>query len=90
MYLCIVPFHDKTPYVVIILHRGPFVYCPFLLGQVSLKNQQAVDGLFTVLSAGEFESCVFPKTPKSSESASPVRYFMLPVFLDAMLLFYFH
>ena len=39
------------------------------------ENWQAVDGLFVVLSAGEFESCVSPKTPKSGEFASPVRYF---------------
>jgi len=42
---------------------------------VCLKNRQAVDGLFVVLSAGEFESCVSPKTPKSGEFASLVRYF---------------
>jgi hypothetical protein len=39
------------------------------------ENWQAVDGLFVVLSAGEFESCVSPKTPKSGEFASPSGYF---------------
>ena len=39
------------------------------------ENWQAVDGLFVVLSTGEFELCVSPKTPKSGEFASPVRYF---------------
>ena len=48
------------------------------------ENWQAVDGLFVVLSAGEFESCVSPKTPKSGEFASPVRYFYftLPDFFE--------
>jgi hypothetical protein len=53
------------------------------------ENWQAVDGLFVVLSAGEFESCVSPKTPKSGEFASPVRYFYftLPDFSNARKLF---
>ena len=48
-----------------------------------------MDGLFVVLSAGEFESCVSPKTPKSGEFASPVRYFYftLPDFLNVRKLF---
>ena len=41
------------------------------------ENWQAVDGPFVALSAGEFESCVSPKTPKSGGFASPVRYFIL-------------
>ena len=46
-------------------------------------------GLFVVLSAGEFESCVSPKTPKSGEFASPVRYFYFtpPDFLNVRKLF---
>ena len=35
----IFPFlHSNTPCVVIILHRGPFVYCPFLQGQSKLPD----------------------------------------------------
>ena len=53
------------------------------------ENWQAVDGLFVVLSAGEFESCVSPKTPKSGEFASPARYFYFtpPDFSNARKLF---
>ena len=51
------------------------------------ENWQAVDGLFVVLSAGEFESCVSPKTPKSGEFASPVRYFTPPDFSNARKMF---
>ena len=53
------------------------------------ENWQAVDGLFVVLSAGEFELCGSPKTPKSSEFASLVRYFyfMPPDFSDVRKLF---
>jgi hypothetical protein len=48
-----------------------------------------VDDLFVVLSTGDFESCVSPKTPKSGEFASPVRYFYftLPDFLNVRKLF---
>ena len=42
---------------------------------VCLKSWQAVDGLFIILSAWEFESCVFLKTPKFGGFASPARYF---------------
>ena len=48
-----------------------------------------MDGLFVVLNAGEFKACVSPKTPKSSELISPVRYFYftLPDFLNVRKLF---
>ena len=45
---------------------------------------------FLFLNAGEFESCVSPKTPKSGGFASPVRYFYftLPDFANIRLLFW--
>ena len=45
---------------------------------------------FLFLNAGEFESCVSPKDPKSGGFASPVRYFYftLPDFVNARLLFW--
>ncbi len=45
---------------------------------------------FLFLNAGEFESRIPPKVPKSSRFASPVRYFYftLPDFVNACLLFW--
>ena len=53
------------------------------------ENWQAVDGLFVILSAWEFESCVFLKTPKFGGFASPVRYFYFtpPDFSNVIKLF---
>ena len=51
------------------------------------ENWQAADGLFVVLSAGAFASCVSPKTPKSGEFASPARYFTPPDFSNVRKLF---
>ena len=58
---------------------------------VYLKNWQTVDGLFIILSAWEFESCLSPENAKSGWFASPMRYFYFtaPKFWNARKLFFY-